>query len=154
MDKDEIEKRLKAGESAIQDKVNYPKELDVYNDGDRYSIIQEKINHWQVKRIRSVDLWEVHNFKDSEWRCTCPAWFYKTGIDNNGHCKHIKAVQKTMKPIEKDYTTEILCDNGDWKQGANSSGWVQRDCKMLNTDGEWTYYIELDTLLLFRIKEA
>lgn len=30
-----------------------------------------------------------------DWSCTCPAYEYGNGLDENGHCKHIRAVRES-----------------------------------------------------------
>lgn len=27
-----------------------------------------------------------------DWRCSCPSFVYQRGVDNRGHCKHIRKV--------------------------------------------------------------
>jgi len=34
---------------------------------------------------------------DGALRCNCPAWHFKNGIDQNGHCKHIRAFLKMLE---------------------------------------------------------
>lgn len=34
------------------------------------------------------------------WRCSCPSFTYQTGVDERGHCKHIRAA-RSWRNIER-----------------------------------------------------
>ena len=60
-------------------------------------VAPDRTQRWQVLGSNGRDKYWVGYDADKKWSCSCPSFQYKSGLDADGNCKHIRMMLAKRK---------------------------------------------------------